>query len=174
MYHGKAGRKLGRTSSHKEAMFRNMVTSIIKHERIRTTDTKAKELRKLAEKMITLGKRGDLHARRQALAVLKDKSLISKLFGELAERYRNRAGGYTRIVKVGYRFGDNAPVSILEFIPDEKKKEKATPKAKAKTKAKDKTKAEAETKTKTESKAKPTKAKAKTKDKDKDKDKSDE
>ena len=123
-------------------MFRNMVTSVIKHERIRTTDAKAKELRKLAEKMITLGKRGDLHARRQALAVLRDKSLISKLFGELTERYRNRAGGYTRIVKVGYRFGDNAPVSILEFIPDEKKKEKATPKAKGKTKTKAKEKKE--------------------------------
>ncbi len=159
MYHGKAGRKLGRTSSHKEAMFRNMVTSIIKHERIRTTDTKAKEIRKLAEKMITLGKRGGLHARRQASAVLRDKSLISKLFGELAERYRNRQGGYTRIVKVGYRFGDNAPISILEFIPDEKKKEKAAPKTKAKTKAKDKDKVE----TKTESKAKP-KVKTKTKE----------
>ena len=142
MYHGKAGRKLGRTSSHKEAMFRNMVTSVIKHERIRTTDAKAKELRKLAEKMITLGKRGDLHARRQALAVLRDKSLISKLFGELTERYRNRQGGYTRIIKTGYRFGDNAPVSILEFIPDEKKKEKATPKAKGKTKTKAKEKKE--------------------------------
>lgn len=136
MYHGKAGRKLGRTSSHKEAMFRNMVTSVIKHERIRTTDCKAKELRKLAEKMITLGKKGSLHARRQALAVVRDKSLVGKLFGELAERYRDRAGGYTRIIKAGYRFGDNAPVSILEFIPDGKKKEKAKPKAKDKTKAK--------------------------------------
>jgi len=134
MYHGKAGKKLGRTSSHKEAMFRNMVTSVIKYESIRTTDTKAKELRKLAERMITLGKRGDLHARRQALTVVRDKSLVSKLFGELTERYRNRAGGYTRIIKMGFRFGDNAPVSILEFIPEEKKKEKA--KAKAKTKAK--------------------------------------
>ena len=134
MYHGKAGRKLGRTSSHKEAMLRNMVTSVIKHESIRTTDCKAKELRKLAERMITLGKRGDLHARRQALSVVRDKSVVSKLFGELTERYRTRAGGYTRIIKVGYRFGDNAPVSILEFIPDEKKKEKAKPKAKAKAK----------------------------------------
>ena len=134
MYHGNAGKKLGRTSSHKEAMFRNMVTSVIKYESIRTTDTKAKELRKLAERMITLGKRGDLHARRQALAVVRDKSLVSKLFGELTERYRNRAGGYTRIIKMGFRFGDNAPVSILEFIPEEKKKEKA--KTKAKTKAK--------------------------------------
>jgi large subunit ribosomal protein L17 len=121
MHHGKTGSKLGRTSSHKEAMLRNMVTSVIKYERIRTTDMKAKELRKIAEKMITLGKRGDLHARRQALSVVRDKSLVGKLFGELTERYRNRAG-------------DNAPVSILEFIPDEKKKEKAKTKAKVKTK----------------------------------------
>jgi large subunit ribosomal protein L17 len=134
MYHGKAGRKLGRTSSHKEAMLRNMVTSVIKHESIRTTDCKAKELRKLADRMITLGKRGSLHARRQAASVIRNKDVVSKLFGELTERYRNRAGGYTRIVKVGYRFGDNAPVSILEFISDEKKKEKAKPKGKAKAK----------------------------------------
>ncbi|GAB6271155.1 MAG: 50S ribosomal protein L17 [Smithellaceae bacterium] len=132
MYHGKAGRKLGRTSSHREAMFRNMVTSIIKHESIRTTDTTAKEVRKLADRMITLGKRGDLHARRQALSVVRDKAMVAKLFGELAERFRNRAGGYTRIVKIGYRFGDNAPVSILEYLPDEKKKEKAKPKKKEK------------------------------------------
>ena len=134
MYHGKAGRKLGRTSSHREAMFRNMVTSIIKHESIRTTDTTAKEVRKLADRMITLGKKGDLHARRQALSIVRDKDMVGKLFGELTERFRNRAGGYTRIVKVGYRFGDNAPVSILEYIPDEKKKEKAKPKRKAKEK----------------------------------------
>lgn len=139
MYHGKAGKKLGRTSSHKEAMLRNMVTSIIKHERIRTTDTKAKELRKWAEKMITLGKKGSLHARRQALAVVRDNDTVGKLFGELAERYRNREGGYTRIIKAGYRFGDNAPVSIIEFISDEKKKEKAKPKAKSKAKTKEKT-----------------------------------
>jgi large subunit ribosomal protein L17 len=136
MHHGKTGSKLGRTSSHKEAMLRNMVTSVIKYERVRTTDMKAKELRKVAEKMITLGKKGSLHARRQALSVVRDKTLVGKLFGELTERYRNRAGGYTRIVKAGYRFGDNAPVSILEFIPDEKKKEKATVKAKTKAKAK--------------------------------------
>jgi len=138
MYHGKAGKKLGRTSSHKEAMLRNMVTSVIKHERIRTTDAKAKELRKLAEKMITLGKKGSLHARRQALAVIRDKETVGKLFGEMTERYRNRAGGYTRIVKAGYRYGDNAPVSILEFINDEKKKEKAKPKARSRAKAKEK------------------------------------
>ena len=136
MYHGKAGRKLGRTSSHKEAMFRNMVTSVIKYGSIRTTDCKAKELRILAEKMVTLGKRGDLHARRQALSVIRDKAAVGKLFGELSERFRTRAGGYTRIIKVGYRFGDNAPVSILEFIPDEKKEK---PKTKAKAKAKEAT-----------------------------------
>jgi len=139
MHHGKTGSKLGRTSRHKEAMLRNMVTSVIKHERIRTTDMKAKELRKIADKMVTLGKRGSLHARRQALAVVRDETLVGKLFGELTERYRDREGGYTRIVKAGYRFGDNAPVSILEFIPDEKKKEKAKPKAKAKSKVKEKT-----------------------------------
>lgn len=134
MHHGKTGSKLGRSSSHKKAMLRNMVTSVIKHERIRTTDSKAKELRKVAEKMITLGKKGSLHARRQALSIVRDKDMVGKLFGELAERYRNRAGGYTRIVKAGYRFGDNAPVSILEFISDEKKKEKAKSKTKAKAK----------------------------------------
>jgi large subunit ribosomal protein L17 len=111
-----------------------MVTSVIKYERIRTTDTKAKELKKVAEKMITLGKKGSLHARRQALAVVRDKDMVGKLFGELTERYRNRPGGYTRIVKAGYRFGDNAPVSILEFITDEKKKEKPKTKVKAKEK----------------------------------------
>ncbi len=132
MHHGKAGRKLGRTSSHREAMFRNMVTSIIKHESIRTTDTIAKELRKLADNMITLGKRGDLHARRQALAIVRDRQMVDKLFGELAGRFRDRAGGYTRIVKVGYRFGDNAPVSIIEYLPDEKTKEKVKSKRKDK------------------------------------------
>jgi large subunit ribosomal protein L17 len=162
MYHGKAGRKLGRTSSHKEAMFRNMVTSLIKHERIRTTDSKAKEVRKLAEKMITLGKKGNLHARRQALAFVRDKALVSKLFGELMERYRQRAGGYTRIIKVGYRFGDNAPVSILEFIPEEKKKEKAKPKAKGKAKEKDKSALESISEEKKKEKATKAKAKVKT------------
>jgi large subunit ribosomal protein L17 len=169
MYHGKAGRKLGRTSSHKEAMFRNMVTSVIKHERIRTTDSKAKEVRKLAEKMITLGKKGNLHARRQALAFVRDKAMVSKLFGELTERYRKRAGGYTRIIKVGYRFGDNAPVSILEFIPEEKKKEKAKPKVKGKAKEKEKSTLESiPPEEKKKEKAKPkVKSKAKKEEKDK-------
>jgi large subunit ribosomal protein L17 len=164
MYHGKAGRKLGRTSSHKEAMFRNMVTSVIKHERIRTTDTKAKELRKIAEKMITLGKRGDLHARRQALAFVRDKEMVKKLFGELSERYRERNGGYTRIIKAGYRVGDNAPISILELISDEKKKEKAEAKGIAKKKVKSKDNV-AEVKTASKDKAKAKKNKEKGVDK---------
>ncbi|HDQ03671.1 MAG TPA: 50S ribosomal protein L17 [Deltaproteobacteria bacterium] len=137
MYHGKGGRKLGRTSSHRMAMFRNMVTSVIRYERIRTTDAKAKEVRRLTEKMITLGKRGNLHARRQALSFVRDKEMVGKLFGELTERYRDRSGGYTRIIKEGFRVGDSAPVSILELIPDEKKKEKASGKGKAKPRKKE-------------------------------------
>jgi large subunit ribosomal protein L17 len=116
MRHRKAGRRLGRTSSHRKALFRNMVTSLMDHERIQTTDAKAKELRGIADRMITLGKRGDLHARRQAEAVIKDKAVTLKVFGELAERYRERPGGYTRIIKVGNRVGDAAPVSIIELV----------------------------------------------------------
>lgn len=116
MGQGKPGSKLGRTSSHKKAMLRNMVTSFLKYEKVKTTDVKAKELRRVAEKMITLGKRGDLHARRQALAYVRDVSVVAKLFSDLSARYRERAGGYTRIVKMGYRTGDNAPLSMLEFI----------------------------------------------------------
>ncbi len=118
MRHGKSGRKLNRTSSHRMAMFRNMVTSLLAHERIFTTVPKAKEMRRWAEWMITLGKRGDLHARRQALAVVREKDVVHKLFQDLAVRYQNRAGGYTRIVKVGYRQGDAAPMCILELIGD--------------------------------------------------------
>ncbi len=116
MRHRKSGRKLGRSSSHRKALFRNMVTSLLEHESIRTTDAKAKELRGLAERMITLGKRGDLHARRQALSVIRSKGVTAKLFSELAERYRSRAGGYTRVVKVGHRVGDAAPLSIIELV----------------------------------------------------------
>lgn len=97
-------------------MLRNMVTSFLRHEKVTTTDARAKELRKLAEKMITLGKRGDVHARRQALAVIRDGDVVKKVFSELAERYRDRAGGYTRIMKAGYRSGDSAPVSMIECI----------------------------------------------------------
>jgi large subunit ribosomal protein L17 len=124
MRHGKSGRKLGRTSCHREAMLRNMVTSLLKYEKITTTDAKAKELRKVAEKMITLGKRGDLHARRQALSYVRDRAIVGKLFNELSIRYRDWAGGYTRIVKMGNRTGDNAPVSIIEFIREEQEQTK--------------------------------------------------
>ena len=130
MRHGKSGSKLGRTSSHRKAMLRNMVTSFLKYEKIKTTDVKAKELKKVAEKMITLGNRGDLHARRQALAFVRDPDVVGKLFGDLSVRYRDRAGGYTRIVKMGYRTGDNAPLSVVEFIgsvPKDKPKKKAAP-----------------------------------------------
>ncbi len=116
MRHRKSGRTLGRTSSHRKALFRNMVTSLLDHERIQTTDAKAKELRGLADRMITLGKRGDLHARRQALAVIRDKKVTAKLFDELADRYRERPGGYTRIIKLGNRAGDAAPISIIELV----------------------------------------------------------
>ncbi|MCA1796102.1 MAG: 50S ribosomal protein L17 [Geobacteraceae bacterium] len=116
MRHNKSGRRLGRNSSHRKAMLRNMVTSLLDQEKITTTDARAKELRKLAEKMITLGKKGDLHARRQALSVIQDKKVVAKLFDRLAPRYAERNGGYTRIMKVGNRAGDNAPVSIIEFV----------------------------------------------------------
>ena len=132
MRHGISGKKLGRTSSHRMAMFRNMVTSFLKYEKVKTTDVKAKELKKVAEQMITLGKRGDLHARRQALAFVRDPAVVGKLFSELSERYRERAGGYTRIMKMGYRTGDNAPLSIIEFIDAvqrQKPKKKAAPAA---------------------------------------------
>jgi len=128
MGQGKFGSKLGRTTSHRKAMLRTMVTSFLKHEKIKTTDLKAKELRKVAEKMISLGKRGDLHARRQAAAYVREREMVGKLFGELSARYRDRSGGYTRIVKMGYRAGDNAAMSIIEFVRDaevEKAKKKA-------------------------------------------------
>jgi len=116
MRHRKSGRKLGRNSAHRKAMLRNMVTSLLDHELIQTTDAKAKELRGVAERMITLGKRGDLHARRQALTVIQDKDVAAKVFGELADRYRERPGGYTRVIKAGRRAGDSAPLSIIELV----------------------------------------------------------
>jgi large subunit ribosomal protein L17 len=131
MRHGKSGRKLGRTSSHRLAMFRNMVTSLLEHERIYTTHAKAKELRRWADWMITLGKRGDLHARRQALQVIRDKSVVHKLFTDLAQRYQARSGGYTRTVKVGFRVGDGAPLSLIELLTGETEKKKKKKKTKA-------------------------------------------
>ena len=131
MRHGKSGRKLNRSSSHRLAMFRNMVTSLLDHERIYTTHAKAKELRRWADWMITLGKRGDLHARRQALQVIRDKAVVHKLFTDLAQRYQARSGGYTRTVRVGYRVGDGAPLSLIELMTGEtvkkKKKRKRKP-----------------------------------------------
>ncbi|HHW39820.1 MAG TPA: 50S ribosomal protein L17 [Syntrophomonadaceae bacterium] len=109
-------RKLGFRSDHRRMLLRNMVTSLLKEERIETTETRAKEVKSLADKMITLGKQGDLHARRQALAYLLDESVVKKLFDETAPRYKERAGGYTRILKTGYRRGDGAPMVLLELV----------------------------------------------------------
>jgi large subunit ribosomal protein L17 len=116
MRHGVAGRKLNVTSSHRLAMFRNMAVALLKHEQITTTLPKAKELRPVAEKLISLGKRGDLHARRQAYAELRDDRIVAKLFSTLATRYRARTGGYTRVLKAGMRYGDAADMAIIELV----------------------------------------------------------
>lgn len=116
MRHAKQGRKLNRTSSHRKAMFANMATSLIMHEQIKTTLPKAKELKPIMDKLITLGKRGDLHARRQAASQLQDQTAVRKLFDVLGARYTERPGGYTRVLKAGFRFGDNAPVAIIELV----------------------------------------------------------
>lgn len=137
MRHRKAGVKLGRTSSHRSAMFRNMVTSLLKHGKIKTTDTKAKELRRWADHIITLAKRGDLHARRQAMAIVREKQVVHKIFEVAAEQFGNREGGYTRLTKLGHRAGDAAPMTLVELVSpedagDQKKK---APKAKPQTTA---------------------------------------
>jgi large subunit ribosomal protein L17 len=119
MRHRKRHGKLGRTSAHRKALLRNMVTSLLDQERIETTDAKAKELRRVADRMITLGKRGDLHARRQALSVIRSREVTAKVFDELANRFRERPGGYTRVLKVGWRTGDAAPMSIIELVEGE-------------------------------------------------------
>src|SRR3978361_2020446 len=116
MRHGVAGRKLGVTSSHRLAMFRNMAVALIKHEQITTTLPKAKELRPVAEKLITLGKRGGLHARRQAYAQLRDDVIVTKLFSSLADRYRARPGGYCRVLRAGIRYGDAASMAVIELV----------------------------------------------------------
>lgn len=116
MRHGVSGRKLNRTSSHRKAMFGNLAAALIKHEQIKTTLPKAKDLRRVVEKLITLGKRGGLHARRQADAVLHNDELTAKLLGPLAERYANRPGGYTRVLKAGFRYGDAAPMAVIELV----------------------------------------------------------
>jgi large subunit ribosomal protein L17 len=119
MRHLNSGRKFGRTSAHREAMFKNMATSLFRHERIETTDTKAKELRIFAERLITLAKRGDLHARRLAFRSIRDAEILHKLFADIGPRYTARNGGYTRIVKSRVRKGDNAVVSIIELVGNE-------------------------------------------------------
>ena len=116
MRHGYAHRKLGRTTSHRTAMFANMAASLIKHEQITTTLPKAKELRPFVEKLVTLAKRGDLHARRIAISRVRDVDQVRKLFDTLGPRYQGREGGYTRVLKAGFRFGDNAPVAVIEFV----------------------------------------------------------
>ena len=126
MRHGYARRKLGRTSAHRTALFANMAASLIKHEQIVTTLPKAKELRPVVEKLVTLAKRGDLHARRQAIAQVRDKDQVSKLFAVIGPRYADRRGGYLRVLKAGFRYGDNAPLAVIEFVdrdPAEKGKD---------------------------------------------------
>ena len=116
MRHGKVYRKLNRTAEHRRAMFGNMCAALIKHEQIVTTLPKAKELRPIVEKLVTLGKRGDLHARRQAIAEMRDVAMVRKLFDVLGPRYKERQGGYTRVLKAGFRYGDSAPVAVIEFV----------------------------------------------------------
>ena len=116
MRHGNAHRKLGRKPEHRKAMFANMAAALIKHEQITTTLPKAKELRPVVEKLITLGKRGDLHARRQAVSQIRDVAMVKKLFDVLGPRYKERNGGYCRILKAGFRYGDNAAVAVIEFV----------------------------------------------------------
>jgi len=131
MRHQKTGRKLGRNSSHRNAMFRNMVTSLFKYQQLETTDAKAKEIRGLAEKMITLAKRGDLHARRQALAFMMDNKVTHRLFDELQDKYHDRQGGYLRVIKKGNRKGDGAPTSIIQLIHSDKEIKKGKSKDKS-------------------------------------------
>ncbi|ODT80651.1 50S ribosomal protein L17 [Devosia sp.] len=116
MRHGNSGRKFSRTASHRKAMFANMSAALIKHEQIVTTLPKAKDLRPIVEKLITLGKRGDLHARRQAISQIRDEGQVAKLFAVLGPRYKDRQGGYIRILKAGFRYGDNAPMAVIEFV----------------------------------------------------------
>ena len=130
MRHMKSGKRLGRNTSHRKAMMRNMVTSFFDHEKITTTDARAKELRKMAEKLITIALRGDLHSRRLVMQVVRDKKIVAKLFDTIAPRYNERPGGYTRIIKLGHRSGDNASLSVLELVEEEftaKPKKKKAP-----------------------------------------------
>ena len=168
MRHRVAGRKLSRHTQHRELMFRNMVVSLLQYERIKTTLAKGKELRSWADKIITLGKKGTLHARRQAFALLRNEGIVKKLFDEIAPKFKDREGGYTRVYRLGWRQGDGAPLSLVELVtyalPKEKKKstmtkakevlEKVTPKKKAKVEKKEKEKEKGKEKEKKEKKAK--------------------
>jgi len=168
MRHRVAGRKFSRHTQHRELMFRNMLVSLLEHERIKTTLAKGKELRSWADKIITLGKRGTLHARRRAFALLRDKGIVKKLFDEIAPKFKERAGGYTRVYKLGWRQGDAAPLSLVELVsfahPEEKKKStitkakevlgKVTPKKKEKVEKKEKVKEKAKEKPKEKEKEK--------------------
>jgi len=168
MRHRVAGRKLSRHTQHRELMFRNMLVSLLQHERIKTTLAKGKELRSWADKIISLGKRGTLHARRRAFSLLRDKGIVKKLFDEIAPKFKDRQGGYTRVYKLGWRQGDAAPLSLVELVtyapPEEKKKstitkakevlEKVTPKKKEKIEKKEKVKEKAKEKPKEKEKEK--------------------
>jgi large subunit ribosomal protein L17 len=132
MKHRVVGRRLDRTTEHRTAMFRNLVTSLLEHERIKTTTPKAKELKRFADKIITLGKKGTAHARRIAAADVRDTAILEKLFGEVAERFKSRPGGYTRIVRVGNRAGDNAEMAVIELVDRKKAAAEGEEKAEAK------------------------------------------
>ena len=127
MRHRKDHRKLGRSNAHRKAMLRNLATSLLEHEEVRTTDAKAKEVRRIAERMITLGKRGTLHARRQALRTIRSREVAVRVFDVLADRYNDRPGGYTRILKLGRRPGDNAPMSLVQLLPEDEAAKEADP-----------------------------------------------
>ena len=142
MRHRKAGLKLNRTASHRHAMFRNMVTSLLKHDRIRTTGARAMEVRRWADHLITLAKRGDLHARRQALSIVREKDVVHKLFEQADERFGAVSGGYTRVIKLGKRPGDAAPMSLVELIALQDTKKKKAKKKKTKTEGRQKKKNE--------------------------------
>ena len=131
MRHGNGYRKLNRTHEHRKAMFANMAASLIEHEQIKTTLPKAKELRRIIDKLITLGKRGDLHARRQALASIKQEAAVKKLFDALGPRYKDRSGGYSRVLKAGFRYGDMAPMAIIELVDRDVAAKGAADKARA-------------------------------------------
>jgi len=168
MRHRVAGRKLSRHTQHRELMFRNMVVSLLQYERIKTTLAKGKELRSWADKIITLGKKGTLHARRQAFALLRNEGIVKKLFDEIAPKFKDREGGYTRVYRLGWRQGDGAPLSLVELVtyalPKEKKKsaikkakevlEKVTPKKKGKEEKEEKEKEKGKEKEKKEKKVK--------------------